>query len=174
MYRADLTGVYLSRERIAEANIRLADAIRQSYPTEPLLLIGVLKGSFVFLSDLVRELEGSIEVDFLSITSYTDTTSGSLKFHFEPLTSIEDKIVIVVEDIVETGRTTSCVRSYLKDKGAKSIKVCTLLNKPSGRLVTLEPDYVGFDVAEGDFVVGYGLDHDERYRNLPDIHVLRK
>ncbi len=174
MYRTDLTGVLLSRELIAAANIRLAAAIRQSYPTEPLLLIGVLKGSFVFLSDLIRELEGSIEVDFLRVTSYTNTTSGSLKFHSEPLTSIEGKIVIVVEDIIETGRTTSCVRSYLEGNGARSVRVCTLLNKPLGRLVTLEPDYVGFDVAVDDFVVGYGLDHNERYRNLPDIHVLRK
>ncbi len=174
MYRTDLSGVFLSRERIAEANIRLADAIRQSYPTEPLLLIGVLKGSFVFLSDLMRELEGSVEVDFLRVSSYNKTTSGPLMFQPEPLISVEGKIVIVVEDIIETGLTTSCVCSYLESSKAKLVRVCALLNKPSGRVVTLEPDYVGFDVAEGDFVVGYGLDYDQRYRNLPDIHILRK
>ena len=165
--------VLFSRERIAETVQRLARRIEGDYPGDMPLLVAVLKGSFVFLADLVREMRRPVEMDFLRVSSYGGSTStgGKVELRMGVVASVRGRDVLVVEDIVDTGLTTSYASKYLRRKGASSVSICTLLDKPSRRRVQVAPDYVGLTVPDV-FVVGYGLDFDEKYRNLADIRIL--
>ncbi len=163
----------ISRAEIAEAVTRLARQLESDYPQEMPLLVAVLKGSFVFLADLVREIQRPVEIDFLRLSSYGGGTSssGSVRLRMGVTTPIRGRDVLLVEDIVDTGLTTFYATRYLKRNGASSVRVCTLLDKPARRQAAIIPDYVGRTVPDR-FIVGYGLDFDERYRQLSDIYVM--
>ncbi len=163
----------IPRSQIADTVKRLARRIEADYPKEMPLMVGVLKGSFIFMADLVREIQRDMEMDFMRTSSYGSgsVSSGRIKLHMGVTSPVKDRSVLIVEDIVDTGLTTSYAVRYLRRKGAASVKVCALLDKPSRREAPVTPDYVGCTVPDK-FLVGYGLDYDERYRALADICVL--
>ena len=163
----------IPRSQIADTVKRLARQIEADYPKEMPLMVGVLKGSFIFMADLVREIQRDMKIDFMRTSSYGSgsVSSGRIKLHLGVTSPVKDRSVLIVEDIVDTGLTTSYAVRYLRRKGAASVKVCALLDKPSRREAPVTPDYVGCTVPDK-FLVGYGLDYDERYRALADICVL--
>ena len=165
--------ILISRDEIAEAVNRLACEIEGDYQGKQPLLIGALKGSFVFMSDLIRRLDLPLEVEFIKLSSYgaARESSGEVRVVQGLETSIKDRDVLVVEDIVDTGVTISFLLDYLRKKKPASLKLCALADKPSRRRVPLPIHYLGLTVPDK-FVVGYGLDCDEKFRNLPDIHVM--
>lgn len=167
--------ILLSSRDIEAAVSRLAAEIDRDYHNELPVLVAVLKGSFVFLADLIRQLDFPLEVDFISLSSYGGgrETSGQIKVRQGLSSDIAGRQVLVIEDIVDTGFTASFLLDYLRSKGPASIRVCALTDKPSRRLCPVHIDYLGFTVADK-FLVGYGLDCDEKFRNLPDICFLDK
>ena len=163
--------ILISQKEIAEAVNRLACEIQRDYEGRQPLLIGILKGSFVFMADLIRRLDLPLELDFVRLASYGpgSESSGKVRVIQRPQMPINNRDVLVVEDIVDTGITTSFLLDYLKKKKPVSLKLCALTDKPSRRRVAVPIDYLGFTVPNK-FIVGYGLDCDEKYRNLPDIY----
>ena len=164
----------LSAEEIATRVAELASQINSDYAGKDILLIGTLKGAYIFLADLSRQLIPSTEIDFLKVSSYGDSTSPETQAKFDQIPSIklQGKHVILVEDIVDTGHTLAFLREYLLAQDPASLRVCALLDKPSRREVELPPiEYLGFPIPDK-FVIGYGLDYAQRYRNLPYIGVL--
>jgi hypoxanthine phosphoribosyltransferase len=163
----------ISRDEITEAVDRLAWEIKRDYQGKQPLLIGVLKGSFVFMADLIRQLDLPLELDFISLSSYGSAreSSGKVRVVQELETLIEGRDVLVVEDIVDTGITTTFLLDYLKQKRPASLKICALTDKPSRHRVPVSIDYLGFTVPDK-FIVGYGIDCDEKFRNLPHIYAL--
>ncbi len=162
--------VLISRDEIEQAVARLAIEITQDYQGKQPLLIGILKGSFVFLADLIRQLDIPIETDFVRLSSYggRKETSGKVILVQGLKTSIKSRDVLVVEDIVDTGLTISSLLDYLRKRKPASLRLCALTDKPSRRQVPVTIDYLGFTIPDK-FVVGYGIDWDEKYRYLPDI-----
>lgn len=152
---------------------RLASAITEDYRGKNPILIGILKGSFVFLADLVRQLDFPLEVEFIRMSSYGSgtKTSGTIKMKQDLPINISGRHVLVVEDIVDTGITVAYLMEYLKKKNSASLKLCALADKPSRRRVPVKIDYRGVEVPDK-FIVGYGIDCDEKHRNLPNICVL--
>jgi len=162
--------ILISREEIAKAVTRLASEIRRDYQGKQPLLIGVLKGSFVFMADLIRQLDLPLELDFVRLSSYGagKETSGKVKV-VQPLkTAVKGRDVLVIEDIVDTGITISFLLDYLRKKKPASLKLCALTDKPSHRKIQVSIDYLGFTLPDK-FIVGYGLDFAEKFRYLPDI-----
>ena len=162
--------VHITEEDI-EARVReLGAEISKDFNGEPVCLICILKGSVFFTCELAKRITNPVEMEFMSVSSYgSGTTScGVVRIVFDLGTSIEGKNVLVVEDIIDSGRTLSYLLENLKTRNPKSLKLCTLLDKPDRRVVDVDVDYVGFVIPD-EFVVGYGLDYDQRYRNLPDI-----
>lgn len=147
--------------------------IRADFPDEPLLLVGVLKGAVLFLADLARQIPGDVTFDFIAVSSYgkDSKSSGQVKLNKDLDSSIEGKSVIVVEDILDTGLTLSYLLRVLQQRRPKNLKVAVLLDKKERRLTEVHADYVGFSIPN-EFVVGYGLDYAERYRNLPSVGIL--
>lgn len=138
-----------------------------------LLVVIILKGAFVFAADLIRAIATPLEVDFIRVASYGASTcsSGEIRLRKDLETSLEDKNVLLVEDIIDTGQTITWLKEHLRDRGAMSIRTCTLIDKRERRQQEVEIDYYGFQLSQG-FLVGYGLDYDEQYRHLPDIYQL--
>ena len=167
--------VLLSRYEIEQRVIALAAEITRDYRGRTPHLVGILKGAWVFMADLVRHMEIDVTVDFLGITSYDSGThsSGEVKITKDLDVSIEGREVLIVEDILDTGRTLKYLHEVLAIHKPRNLRVVTLLDKRSRRVVPVHADYVGFEIADI-FVVGYGLDFDQKYRQLPDIHVLRR
>lgn len=165
--------VLLSQEEIQEKVKYLAELVSRDYQDKVPLLICVLKGAVVFLSDFMRNLKISVEIDFMAVSSYgsSTATSGVVRFLKDLETSIEDKDIIIIEDIIDSGLTLSYLRENLLSRNPRSLKIITLLDKPERRVADIEPDYCGFCIPD-EFVVGYGLDFNEKYRNLPDICIL--
>lgn len=163
----------ITREEIAQAVNRLACEINRDYQAKKPLLIGVLKGSFVFMADLIRQLDLPMELDFVRLSSYGTAreSSGKVRVVQGGKTRAKGRHVLVIEDIVDTGLTISFLLDYLRRKKPASLKLCVLTDKPSRRRVPVPLDYLGFTVPDK-FIVGYGLDCDERFRNLPDIYTL--
>ena len=156
-----------------QARVRaLAEEIRRDHPGD-LHLIGVLKGAFIFLADLVRAMPGNPTIDFIAVSSYgkNTSTSGEVRLLKDLDSGIEGRDVIIVEDIIDSGVTLTYLQEILKARGPRSVRTACLLNKPSRRRVEVPVDYVGFSI-EDRFVVGYGLDHAEQYRHLPHIGVI--
>jgi len=162
--------VLFSQDEIKQAVARLAAEIRQDYQGKQPLLIGILKGSFVFMADLIRQLQLPVEVDFVKLSSYGagKETSGKVKVVQGLKTPIKGRDVLVVEDIVDTGLTLSFLLDYLRKKKPASLKLCALTDKPSRRQVPVTINYLGFTVPDK-FIVGYGIDWNEKFRYLPDI-----
>lgn len=160
-----------SREEIAQKVTNLANQISKDYDDKEVILICILKGAFIFLSDLIRNLRMPLKIDFVRLASYGSQTrsSGDISITKDIELSIEGKDVVVVEDIVDTGLTASYFIERLKAKNPNSLRLCALIEKKERREVNIEADYVGFILEEG-FIVGYGLDFDERYRHLPEIY----
>jgi hypoxanthine phosphoribosyltransferase len=167
--------ILIRRDQIAKAVDRLASEIKRDYQDKQPLLIGVLKGSFVFMADLIRQLDSPLELDFVRLSSYGAATesSGKVRVIQGVKTPVKGKDVLVIEDIVDTGITISFLLDYLKKKRPASLKLCALTDKPSRRKIPVPIDYLGFTVPN-EFVVGYGLDCDQRFRNLPDICILEE
>lgn len=165
----------LSKREIREAVERLGREIEREYRSRNPVLIGVLKGSFIFLADLVRTIRIPMEIDFIRAASYGRGTvsSGEVSILKDVELSIQGRDVILVEDIVDTGVTLKVICDHIKEKGPSSLKVCALIDKKVRREVDVDIDFVGLEV-EGGFLVGYGLDCDERYRHLPEIYVLEE
>ncbi|MGN0792967.1 MAG: hypoxanthine phosphoribosyltransferase [Aristaeellaceae bacterium] len=172
MYR-DLTKILVSREEIAEAVAALGKRITEDYRGKELLLVGILKGSVVFFADLIRAIDLPLKTEFMAVSSYgaATRTSGVVSLVKDLTADITGMHVLIVEDIVDSGMTLSYLSKYLSTRGAASIKIATLLDKPERRRVDLKADYFCFTIPD-EFVVGYGLDYAEKYRNLPDIGVL--
>jgi hypoxanthine phosphoribosyltransferase len=164
----------LSRDEIAQKVKSLAREISEDYAGKDLCIIGVLNGVFVFLADLVRELTVSVQVDFVRLASYGSGTvsSGNVQTTKEIELDLKDRDVLVIEDIIDSGLTIDFLLKYLKQFHPKSIKVCTFIDKIERRQVQVPIDYVGH-VVEGGFLVGYGLDFDQKYRGLPEIYRLK-
>ncbi len=174
---ADIDHIMLTEKDISDAVTAIAAKIdADSRESErDLLLLGILKGSVVFMGDLMKKLKTPVEIDFMKVSSYGSSTVSSGKVNILldlHRNDLSDKDIIIVEDIIDSGRTLSYLLKYLKIAGAGSVKTCTLLDKPSRRVVEFVPDYVGFTIPD-EFVVGYGLDYDEHYRSLPYIGVLK-
>lgn len=169
----DLDTILFTREQLAARIKELGAQITADYQGKPLLCVCILKGSVLFFSDLIREIDLPLEIDFISLSSYGAGTESSGKVTERSGLSrdITGKHLLIVEDIVDSGRTLSYLKERLLHTDAASVKICTLLDKPARRAVSLEPDYCGFTIEDA-FVVGYGLDYDEKYRNLPDVGIL--
>ena len=167
--------ILLSRDQIAEAVGRMGHQISRDFAGDSVVLIGVLKGACLFLSDLARQIELDDTFDFIAVHSYgtKKQTSGEVQLIKDVTTPLRDKNVILVEDILDTGLTLTFLKKHLLAHQPRAFRIATLLDKPSRRAVPVQADYTGFQIADR-FVVGYGLDFAERYRNLPDICVLEE
>ena len=165
--------ILVQRDELAHRVRELAEEISRDYEGRELLLVGVLKGAVFFLSDLMRHLEAECEVDFMAVSSYGSSTdsSGVVRILKDLDASIEGRDVLIVEDIVDSGLTLSYLMRTLQARDPASLEVCALLTKPERRKVDLPIRYVGFEIPNR-FVIGYGLDHAERFRNLPYVAVL--
>lgn len=171
----DIERVLLAREEI-QARVRaLGTRISADYEGKEILAVGILKGSVVFLADLLRVLTVPVEIDFIAVSSYgkASSSSGVVKILKDLDQSVTERDVLLVEDIVDSGLTLNYLKEHLSSQRPAGLKVCALLDKPSRRRVPVEIDYLGFSIPD-EFVVGYGLDYAGRYRNLPDICVLRR
>jgi hypoxanthine phosphoribosyltransferase len=165
--------VLITREQIAQKVAELAARISRDFAGEPVVLIGVLKGATIFLADLARQITLDASFDFISVSSYGNAKqqSGEVKLMKDVDHSMEGKNIILVEDILDTGLTLTYLRNLLLAHHPKSVKIAALLDKVSRRTEPIHGDYVGFEIPD-EFVVGYGLDYAERYRNLPDVCIL--
>lgn len=147
----------------------LATKIESDFNGEEVILVAILKGSVFFATELAKAMTTPVVMDFIKVSSYNGTEStGKISFKLDLSENVENKNVIIVEDIVDTGRTLNYLKEHINNKHPKSLKICTLLDKKERRVLELNPDYVGFDIPDK-FVIGYGLDYDEKYRNLPFI-----
>jgi hypoxanthine phosphoribosyltransferase len=165
--------ILISRDQIANVVARLAFEINRDYQGKQPLLISILKGSFVFMADLIRQLDLPLELDFVRLASYGAgrESSGRVRIIQGVKSRIKGRDVLIIEDIVDTGITISFLLDYLDKKRPASLKLCALTDKPSRRSATVPIDYLGFTVPNK-FMVGYGLDCDEKFRNLPDIYTV--
>lgn len=162
--------VLFNEEQIAERVKGLGEQISKDYEGKDIIVISLLRGSFVFAADLVRAITVPVNVDFMTTSSYGygERTSGIVEIIHDVRTDVRDKDVLVVDDIMDSGNTMKEVVDYIKQKGPKSIKTCVMLDKPSRREADISPDYVGFSIPDV-FIVGYGLNYGDFYRNIPYI-----
>ncbi len=170
----DLESILITREEIAAKVAELGRQISRDYEGEEFLAVVVLKGAIIFAADLLRQIDGNVVMDSIAVSSYGASTqsSGVVRFLKDLDESIEGRHVMVVEDIIDTGLTLKYLIENLLSRKPKSLKICPLLDKPSRRQVDIVPDYCGFQIPDR-FVVGYGLDFAQRYRQLPDVGVLK-
>ncbi len=172
----DIKSVYYSAEDLHRIVQKLGAQISMDYKGKNLLLVSILKGSVIFMADLMREITIPCEIDFMCVSSYgneTENSSGIVKIIKDLDINVEGYDLLIVEDILDSGRTLNNVISLLKQRNPASIRICTLLDKPERRVVDLYADYSGAEVPD-EFVVGYGLDYAQKYRNLPYIGVLKE
>jgi hypoxanthine phosphoribosyltransferase len=169
-----LSEILLSQDQIQKRVAEIAAEIRRDCPDD-LHLIAVLKGAFVFLSDLVRQMQGHVSLDFMAVSSYANSTSssGEVRLLKDLDSGLDGRHVVIVEDIVDTGLTLTYLQDILRARNPKSLRTACLLSKPSRRKVNVSVEYIGFSI-EDRFVVGYGLDYAEQYRNLPHIALLEQ
>lgn len=162
--------VLISREKVEERIKELAKEIEKDYAGKNLVCVGLLKGSVMFMSDIIKCIDLDLRIDFMKVSSYGGGTNstGVVKILKDVDVDLAGKDVLIVEDIIDTGLTILNVKDFLNKKNPNSVKVCTLLDKPSRRVVEVKGEYVGFEIPD-EFVVGYGLDLDEKYRNLPYV-----
>ena len=170
----DILKIYYSADQIQRRVQELGSAITEDYRGMEPFFLGVLKGCFVFMADLVRCVDVPCDMEFMAVSSYGNQTSstGAVRITRDLTHSVEGRNILIVEDILDSGRTLSYLRKHLEAQKPASIRICTLLDKPSRRVADIQADYCGFTVPD-EFVVGYGLDYAERYRNLPYIGILK-
>lgn len=175
MMHKDVKKILISKEEIDARCDELAKEITEYYKdrNSTPIVIGLLKGSVPFMMDLVKRIEVDLEIDFMDISSYSGTNSIEVKVNKDIESPVIDRDVLIVEDIIDTGKTMEKVIELIKNKGAKDIKIVTLLDKPERREKAIKGDYVGFTVPN-EFVIGYGLDYNQKYRNLPYIGVIKE
>ena len=175
MMKDDVAKTLITKEQIAKRVTELAAEIKKDFHDEDLIMICILRGSCYFYADLTKALNNMVRLEFMSVSSYGSgtTSSGEVRIIQDVNCRIENKNVIIVEDIIDTGYTLSYLKRILTERRPKALKICTLLDKPSRREADIEGDYVGFTIPN-EFVVGYGLDYDQKYRNLPEVCVLKK
>ena len=174
MLQKDIKEVLISEEHLQEKARELGATLTRDYEGKYPLAIGVLKGAMPFMGDLMKRFDGYVEMDFMDVSSYGNATvsSGEVKIVKDLNASVEGRDLLIIEDIIDSGLTLSYLVDLFKYRKANSIKIVTLLDKPTGRKVDLKADYIGFEVPDA-FVVGYGLDYAEKYRNLPYIGILK-
>ena len=173
MYQ-DMERIFFTKEQIAEAVKKLGQRITEDYAGKAPVMVCILKGASLFFADLIREIDLPLTIDFMVVSSYggsNTTSSGLVKIIKDLDGDLSGKDVLIVEDILDTGVTLSNLVPMLKMRNPNSVKICTILDKPSRRKADIQPDYEGFQVPD-EFVVGYGLDYDEVYRNLPEVGIL--
>ena len=171
----DIQEILLSEEQIKNRIAQMGQELLRDYGDKNPIFVGVLKGVVIFYADMIRAFDAPCQMDFMWISSYQGTQStGNVEVRQDLSCDLKGRHVVILEDILDTGRSLSFVCQHLRDKGAASVKICALLDKPEGRApgVTLQADYVGFTIPNA-FVVGFGLDFDEKYRNLPYVGVLK-
>lgn len=175
MLEQDIKKVLYSEEEIISKTKELGEQLTKDYQGKNPLMIGVLKGSVPFMSELMKHIDTHIELDFMVVSSYHGgtTSSGEVQILKDVDTSIEGRDIIFVEDIIDTGRTLLYLRDMFKYRKANSVKIATLFDKPEGRVVDIDADYVCYNVPN-EFIVGFGLDYNENYRNLPYVGVLKE
>jgi len=167
--------ILFSRDEIQKRVRETASQISQDYAGRELVVIGILKGAFVFMADLVREISVPCKVDFVRVASYgaSSESSGKVVMTKDIETSIKGRDILIVEDIIDSGLTLQYLVNWLKERSPHSLKICVFLDKRKRRKVSFEADYVGFTIDDG-FVVGYGLDFDEQFRFLPDVYIIEQ
>lgn len=167
--------ILISEEELQNKVSELAAQISKDYEGKDLLVVSVLKGGFVFAADLFRRLTVPAAVDFMAVSSYgcSSKSSGVVKILKDLDQTVEGKDILIAEDILDSGVTLNYLKGLLLHRGVKSVKICTILNKPDRRVADIVPDYLGFDIPD-EFVVGYGLDYAEKYRNLPFVGILKR
>ncbi len=172
--KEDVLRVLLSEDEIREKVRELGGKITADYKNSNLMLVTVLKAAVLFLADLMRQIDVPAEIDFMVVSSYGSgvKSSGVVKIVKDLDVPLAGKDILIVEDILDSGLTLSYIKELLESRGPRSIRIATLLDKPSRRKVDLQADYIGFSVPD-EFVIGYGLDYDEKYRNLPYIGILK-
>lgn len=165
-------GILISETELKNRTAELGSTICRDYAGKNPLLIGILKGCIVFLSDLMREIDLPLDIDFMSVSSYGSSTvsNGCPDIRYDLHTNIRNRHVLIVEDIIDSGNTLFCLRQELLKRYPASLKICTLLDKPSRRTASIQPDYTGF-VIDDYFIVGYGLDYNEKFRNQKFISI---
>ncbi|MBQ2777588.1 MAG: hypoxanthine phosphoribosyltransferase [Peptococcaceae bacterium] len=170
----DVQEILLTEEQIASRVAELGVQISQDYAGEEVILVSVLNGAMPFTCDLMRKLDGDIVLDSIVASSYGSGTvsSGEVKIKKDMKQDVAGRHVLLVDDVFDTGLTMSLLVNLIKERNAKSVKSCVFLNKPARRTVDYHPDYIGYDIPDA-FVIGYGLDYNERYRNLPYVGVIR-
>ncbi len=170
----DLEKILISKEEIEKRVKEIGAEITRDFKGESVLMVGILRGAVVFFSELVKNVDLDVRFDFMVVSSYgaSSTSSGEVRIVKDISQPIEGKNVLIIEDIIDTGNTLKNLKRLLYTRNPKSLKIVALLDKPSRRTVEMEGDYVGFEVPN-EFVVGYGLDYNEKYRNLPEIGVLK-
>ncbi len=173
----DIESILVDQSKLDEITARIAEQITNDYKdsNKKLVLICILKGSLMFSCDLMKKIPLPIELDFMKVSSYgsSTVTSGVINIHLDiKRDDLSDSDFLIIEDIIDSGKTLSHLVQYLFERGANSVKTCTLLDKPSRRVVEFVPDYVGMEIPDK-FVVGYGLDYNEKYRNLPFVGILK-
>ncbi len=171
----DIKEILISEKEIENIVTNLAAQISRDYEGKKLLLLCILKGSVVLMGDLMKHISIPVQIDFMKVSSYgSGTTSGVLKVSLDlKRDDLDTTDILIIEDIIDSGKTLSSLTKYLIERGAKSVRACTLLDKPSRREVEYTPDYIGREIPD-EFVVGYGLDYAEDYRALPFVGILKK
>lgn len=171
----DIQEVLFSEEQLAACVSDLGHKITEDYSGKQLVVVGILKGSNIFTSDLVRKIDLPLRMDFMAVSSYGNatTSTGQVKIIKDLDKGIEGEHVLIVEDIVDSGLTLKYLKDLLATRKPASVRICTLLDKPARRKEDIEPDYIGFEVPD-EFIIGYGIDYAERYRNLPFIGILKR
>ena len=175
MLEQDVEKVLISEEELKRRIAEMGRQITQEYHGELLTIVGILKGASIFFADLARSIDLPLQMDFMSVSSYGTeaTSSGVVKIIKDLDAEVTGRHILLVEDIIDTGITLAYLRDYLSNRGAKSVKICTLLDKPSRREKAVQVDYIGFTMPD-EFIIGYGIDYAENYRNLPYVASLKR
>ncbi len=173
-YHPDIESVMFSEEQLRQRICEMAEDLKKDYADKNPLVVAILKGSVMFYADLTRMLDFPMNMEFMSVSSYGDgSTSGELRFRKDLDKPIDGRHVLLVEDIIDSGKTLYVLKNHLLSRNPASVKICALLDKKARRVADIEADYVGFP-CEDEFVVGYGLDYAEKYRNLPYVGILKR